>query len=1147
MLTKLKYKCTDTFYKLFKTKATGIILALLLLIPTSWIILLYFEITYKNSIIDASQNNALSVIRNASFTIDEWYRHRIFMDKIPSTIVENELFIKFIKPISILGAQAILIKNNQIIFDNSANFDAKFRNKDIKEVFNILDKEGAKKYTNFLSDVINHIENKGWLYLPKYGKVYGAWTPLRVGKDTFMVCMLIPENKILDSEHFYPRLIRDIIATIVFNATLLFVWIINIRHNYLVRTYTKRLRNEVKERTKDLEKANKQLYNVNKKLKESNTLFLELTTHAQDGIIIINKQGNTVFWNKAATSIFGYTEEEMLNAPLHDFLVPPESKSDAHKGLHEFKSLGIGIVFDRLLTLNARTKDNKIITVELSISTVKIHEEWQAIGIVRDITQKKMMEINLRLNEEKYRSLYTNAYVGLFREKFEDGTLLECNSAYANMFKSDVLSMLSLNAKPRYVIQSDVVFYKEELLKNKEIPSIETLCITEDNEEFWIKMSLVLTDDGKYIDGVATNYTSEYQVKKQLVESRNQLTQLINLMPQVIYAKDEEGKFFIVNQAMADLFGTTIEDMIGKTEVYYIPNINAANKMLEDCDVLNGRPLIKPEELFTDRFGYIHYFETTKIPFSTITSKPAILVISNDITDRISLEKELKAKEEMISTVINASGIGYWDWFPIEDRHYLSESWYDLLDITPNDHINFYSLIHNEDIGYVIDALQTHHEEIKNKVKNSIYDVEFRIEMPDGSHKWIQSIGKIVELGENQEIKRISGVHIDINRRKQAELKQVQSDLRFQILSDLAPIMIMMHNHHSIIYANRAYREFVGKTLNELVGTNPFDSVYTDYKDSILKKSFDRINDNRVAIEQYETKLVGKDNIPIWIDVNASKIEYNGESAILSCLVNIEEKKNTEVILEQVVAQRTKQLHEVNEELQKFTGNVSHDLKNPIRAIDSFTQLLYESLDKNKLDQEQHEYFKYIFTSVSTVKTLITALYSLAQLTHRDIYAEVFNANEVANRVTTSLIASLDPSIAKKVHIYIHTNIIICCDKQMLEPVYQNLINNAIKFASHLECIQIEIGSFELNNDIVYFVCDNGTGFKEEYSDKIFEPLKRFNTNVEGIGIGLSTVKRIILKHDGKIWAESISKDTNNNHIGSCFYFILRKPCNEMV
>ncbi len=272
--------------------------------------------------------------------------------------------------------------------------------------------------------------------------------------------------------------------------------------------------------------------------------------------------------------------------------------------------------------------------------------------------------------------------------------------------------------------------------------------------------------------------------------------------------------------------------------------------------------------------------------------------------------------------------------------------------------------------------------------------------------------------------------------------------------------------------------------------------------------------------------------------VKTLQIQYDLQQKELELQkLELKQKKELEIInktLEKKVEERTKNIITQNKELEEYAYIVAHDLKEPIRSIVSFTQLLERKI-KGKIDEEEKELLNFIRESGMNMGNLVNALlkYSTVKIDYEELPTE--NMNDILDEVMTIISFSVQESGAD-----IRTRLLpesVKCDRTKIKQLFQNLISNAIKFRKKDTDLVIEINCTDKGDFHIFNVSDNGIGIDAEYHSKIFKMFKRLhkNDNYEGTGIGLSISKKIIDQHHGEIWLES-AKDE-----GTTFYFSLPK------
>ena len=264
---------------------------------------------------------------------------------------------------------------------------------------------------------------------------------------------------------------------------------------------------------------------------------------------------------------------------------------------------------------------------------------------------------------------------------------------------------------------------------------------------------------------------------------------------------------------------------------------------------------------------------------------------------------------------------------------------------------------------------------------------------------------------------------------------------------------------------------------------------------------------------------------------------------IIALEVNIVKRKRVDVklkelnlTLEQRIKARTKQLEAANMELESFAYSVSHDLRAPLRSMDGFSTALLEEYSKN-LNNEGKDYLKRVRSATKRMTQLIDGMLELSRTTRVEMRHESVNLSLLAQTIAADLNKS-QPD--RRVEWIIEPDMVVKGDVRLLRAMLENFLNNAWKFTVQRDKSKIEFGILSLSdvkqNSATYFVRDNGVGFDMAYADKLFGVFQRLHraTEYPGTGIGLATVKRIIHRHSGRIWAEGkVDK-------GATFYFTLR-------
>lgn len=234
---------------------------------------------------------------------------------------------------------------------------------------------------------------------------------------------------------------------------------------------------------------------------------------------------------------------------------------------------------------------------------------------------------------------------------------------------------------------------------------------------------------------------------------------------------------------------------------------------------------------------------------------------------------------------------------------------------------------------------------------------------------------------------------------------------------------------------------------------------------------------------------------------------------VVMLLRDITLAKKAETELDSRVRARTAELETANRELEAFCYSASHDLRAPLRSINGFSRLLIEDFGAN-LPTEAHDYIERVRRATNRMDSIIGDMLRLAGVVRAPMKLESISLSRVANECWDDVTSDGDD---RQVHLSVEPDLIVVADEDLLRIALFNLIQNAFKFTLHVENGTIEVGRDKES----FFVRDNGLGFDPEFSVRMFQPFERLHPgeDIPGNGIGLATVRRVIERHGGRIWA----------------------------
>lgn len=263
--------------------------------------------------------------------------------------------------------------------------------------------------------------------------------------------------------------------------------------------------------------------------------------------------------------------------------------------------------------------------------------------------------------------------------------------------------------------------------------------------------------------------------------------------------------------------------------------------------------------------------------------------------------------------------------------------------------------------------------------------------------------------------------------------------------------------------------------------------------------------------------------------------EMGGASGQLGKAINtlLEQMQQRDLMLRR----RTTEVESANRELEAFSYSVSHDLRSPLASLDGFSKALEDDC-RDQLDDSGKEYLKWIRDGVQQMKNLVAGLLQMSSVSRAELKQKRVDLSALAASIAESL-RQQEPS--RSVDFSIEPGLVVDGDERLLFAVLQNLMSNSMKFTRKRERAEITFGSMVEMGRRRYFVRDNGAGFDSTRAARMFTPFQRLHSTseFEGTGIGLATVRRIIERHGGTIWAEG------EVDRGATFYFTLGESGGE--
>ncbi|KAB1156811.1 PAS domain S-box protein [Flavobacterium luteum] len=593
----------------------------------------------------------------------------------------------------------------------------------------------------------------------------------------------------------------------------------------------------------------------------------------------------------------------------------------------------------------------------------------------------------------------------------------------------------------------------------------------------------------------------------------------------VVFTKSN-GEIVWANEAYLILTGCSIENVIGKTLLEIVDFEFANPEVLGEVMVAFYKGESFDFEILHQRNRNDFFWARIKGQLFSETTEDAIsyFVTFEDISkEKDSVDQLKESENRLASLIVNLqTGILLED----ENRKILlvNKQFCEIfgIDLPPEIMIGWDCSNSAEDTKHYFKSEDTFVSRIEEILQNRETVLSEILELTDG-RIFERSYTPIYRDKQYKgHLWSYTDVTININYK---ENLQNQKERYRGIISNMNLGLIEIDNEESILLANETFCEMSGFSINELIGKKKSDIFRA--LESVYKTNPNFENPNSSTLDSYELKIKNKKNKESrdWLVSRSLKHNINGMIIGGICVYFDITEKN---VLQAQKEQLLKRLENQNIHLNEYAHVVSHDLKSPLRSIHSLVQWIKEDND-TVFNEKTTNYFSLIQDKVEKMDLLIQGILNYSSLENNKFAKELVDLNIIIKNIldVIEIPSHIDICVKNKLPIITH-------DRYKMMQLFQNLIENAIFYNDKPKGI-ITISYTEDNEKYTFSVKDNGPGIAKENQERIFQIFQSLETNKKNNGIGLSIVKTIIEKANGKVWVESIENK------GATFFFTVNK------
>jgi len=831
--------------------------------------------------------------------------------------------------------------------------------------------------------------------------------------------------------------------------------------------------------------------------------------NAADAAYWMGPDAKFVYVNNAACRSLGYSRQELLTMTVHD-IDPDFPKEVWPKHWEQVRQRG-----SFTLESHHRRKNGEVFPTEISINYINFGGKEYNCAFARDITRRKKAEETLQKSEEKYRTLVENIELGITLVD-ADHNILMTNSTVGKLFGSPVSEFIGKKCYNGFEKRNTICPHCPgvKAMKTGLSEEIETERIREDGSRFSVRIQAfpLFSEEGKatgFIE-VAEDITERKLTEQALRHSQQMLQSVLDTIPVRVFWKNCNLVYIGCNKLFAKDAGVdSPQDIVGKTDYDFTWEKEQAD-FFRECDrrvIDSDTPeyhIIEPQ-LQAD--GTKAWLSTNKAPLHDTDGKVVgILGTYEDITERKRVEEEIeklaKLPGENPNPVLRVSDDGT-ILYCNQSSQPILELWQCKID----------QVIPARWQQYIQQALACGEvSQVTVECTNRIYALSFA---PVVNSNYVNIYG------------------LDVTERRKAEKMLLQSEEQYRALFEQAADSIVLIDAETgqLVKFNDRTHQGLGYSRDEFTKLKIADFEVIESDDEVTKH-IGKIIEN--GGDTFETKHKTKSGEIRNILVSARAVSIGGKNFVQAIWRDITERKQAEAAREKL----NKELEEKNKELESILYVASHDLKSPLVNIQGFgnelsrsCELIHSALNSKNitadmkeklrctLDESIPEALGFILTSADKMDSLLSGLLRLSRLGSATMEVELLDINSLLAGVADSMEYQM-----KTAGITLEIEDLPSCigDASQINQVFSNLLDNALKFLDNSRAGMIHIYGRVEDGQSIYCVEDNGIGIAEDHKEKIFEIFHQLEPDRKsGEGLGLTIVRRIIDRHNGRIWVES--------------------------
>ncbi|MCA9917999.1 MAG: PAS domain S-box protein, partial [Anaerolineales bacterium] len=801
--------------------------------------------------------------------------------------------------------------------------------------------------------------------------------------------------------------------------------------------------------------------------------------HVSDAIIVTDLRFVVQEWGGAAFDIYGWKAEEAIGQPLNSLLQTIYADSSVEEMQ---KALNTNSSWQGTVIQRRKNGTELFVSTTLSVVYDKANKPLNIVSVNRDNTEQQQAIQAINLNETLLFLAADLGELGIFSYSLPP----EPTDSYSERWAS--ILGYSLTELPPPIMRREWFL---SMIHTSDRRIYEQKC-----EEL--------------VNGRAERYKLDYRVRNKrgdwlyvaenctvtTRDDKGQATQILGVLQNITQHRERENAIKILNNQL--------EERVNRRTSELKETNRALDAEVEEREQLQEMLRVHEEK-------YSHIIELSSEGIWVVDADNKTTYVNQRMAEMLGYSvEELKERpfqhflspedDEKAFKILSNLQPGVTQEYDFSFIHHAGHAIWTLLAVKP---LTKQDGSYNGAIATITDITRWHKDEARIQVLNS----------------QLKEKNEMLEQLLDEQTAQLNDASQTLHQQIQDHL-QIQSSLKiteakFETLLNQAPTAILITDTQGSI-------QLINKQATNLFGFDATEIKNQSIHHIIPEQNQGEFNKHRRKLlqafpnhnENLDLTLQRQDLSEFPAQMNTAIIEIEEGRLIVYFIIDISNRKKTESTLQE----QASQLKKSNDELQDFAYIVSHDLRAPLRALNTYSRFLAEDYNED-LDEDGQEYIAGISESAKHMDALIAGLLAYARIDRPSHEPERVDPQELLNKIVNNLnlleLANITlPQDMPRVWAY----------EIQLQQIFSNLIDNAIKFVPKGVHPEITVSWQDADEFVIFSVQDNGIGIEEKYFEKIFGIFQRLHTidEFEGTGIGLAIIKKSVEKHGGKIWVESV-------------------------